>query len=101
MTLECLTHCIAVGESKGEKVFPNSLQGSTPISLISLHFPIVLVLHTPLMSRPSQIARKGEELCIEKTQTLTTKHKSFFFMLTRFFLISTTTDLNKLVTWSH
>ena len=39
---------------------------------IQLPIPIVLVLHSPLTSRPSQIAGKEEELWIKKTQTLTT-----------------------------
>ena len=59
-------------ENFSPSLFSTSLQSSTPLSLILLPIPIVLVLHLPLTSRPSQIAGKGEELWIQKTETLTT-----------------------------
>ena len=43
-----------------------------PLSLIVLPILSVFLRHSPLMSRPSQIAGKGEELRIKKTQTLST-----------------------------
>ena len=49
---------------------PFFYQGSTISLLILLPIPIVLLLHSPLMSRPSQIARKGEELGIQKPRPL-------------------------------
>ena len=56
-------------ETFSPSLFSSSLQGSTPLSLILLLIPIVLVLHSPLTSRPSQIAGKGEELRIWNTQS--------------------------------
>ena len=43
-----------------------------PLLLILLLILSVPLLHSALTSRPSVIAGKGEELWIEKTQTLTT-----------------------------
>ena len=54
-------------------VLLNVHQKVTPsLSPIWLPIPIVLVLHSPLTSRTSQIAGKGEEPRIQKTQTLAT-----------------------------
>ena len=47
-------------------------QGSTLSLPVALPIPIVLVLHSPLTSHPSQIAGKWEELRIQKSQTLPT-----------------------------
>ena len=43
---------------------------STLLLPIPLRIPIVLLLHSLLMSRPSQIARKGEQLPIQKPRPL-------------------------------
>ena len=62
-----------------------SLQASNPLSPILLTIPIVL--HSPLTSQPSQIAGKGEELRIKKTQTLTSVRLLqliFLYILTPF-----------------
>ena len=47
-------------------------QGSALLLPILLPILIVLVLHSPLTSHPSQMAGKGEELRIQKIQALTT-----------------------------
>ena len=52
--------------------FLTSLQGSTPLSPISLPILSVSLLHSALTSRPSYLAGKGEELRIQKTKTYTT-----------------------------
>ena len=52
-------------------LFLTSLQGITP-SLILITILSVSLLHSALMSRPSYLAGKGEELRIQKTQTYTT-----------------------------
>ena len=53
------------------------LQGATPLSLIPLPPPIVLVLHSPQTSCPSQIAVKEEELRIKKTRPLFLQYNAF------------------------
>ena len=52
---------------------PLFYQGSTLTLPIPLPILIVLVLHSSLMSCSSQRAWKGEELRIQKTQTITTR----------------------------
>ena len=47
-------------------------QGNTPFSLFLLSILSVSLLHSSVTSRPSYLARKGEELWIKKTQTFTT-----------------------------
>ena len=56
----------------GEKSPLSYLQGSTPLSLISLPILSVSLLHTALTSHPRFLAGKGAERQIEKTQTYTT-----------------------------
>ena len=55
-------------------LFPSPLyQGMALWLLTTLPFPIVFMLHGVWRHNPSYLAQKGEELRIQKTQTLTTE----------------------------
>ena len=53
-------------EDFSPSLFLTSLQGSIPLSLISLPVLSVSLLHSALTSRPRYLAGKGEELWIKK-----------------------------------
>ena len=59
-------------ENLSPSLFITSLKGSTPLSLIPLPILSVSLLHSALMSHPSYLAGKEEELRHQKTQTHTT-----------------------------